>query len=115
LEPTTGSPPRTPGKTLVSDHAQSLEDSVKLAHKLGIAVPVTPTPSEVWELKVVAAAKGTTFNRLYSALEVYDHVQDIQETTDEMSDGTNSQIRGDARTELLKMHLALARAAAAVK
>jgi putative membrane protein len=105
-------------KRLVADHAMSLKDAVKLAHKLRINVPPAPTPSEVWELKVVAAAKGTAFNRLYSTLEVYDHLQDIEETTSEVAEGTNQEIRADARSELpmLKMHLKMARmAAAAVK
>ena len=102
-------------KRLVSDHSKSLKDAVDLAHKLGIDVPKAPTPSEVWELKVVAGASGKAFNTLYSTLEVYDHIQDIQETTDEINDGSNSQIRDDAKTELpmLKMHLAMSRLAAA--
>ena len=105
-------------KTLVSDHSKSLSDAIKLAHELKIDVPSSPLPSQIWELKVVAAAKGKAFNVLYSSLEVYDHVQDIDETGTEVSDGTNSKVRGDARTELpmLKMHLRLARKAlAAVK
>lgn len=67
----------------------------------------------IWELKVVAAAKGKAFNVLYSSLEVYDHLQDIDETSTEISNGTNSQIRDDAKTELpmLRKHLRLARAA----
>jgi putative membrane protein len=99
--------------TIVSDHTKSLSDAIKLAHELKIDVPSSPTPSEVWELKVVAAAKGKAFNVLYSSLEVYDHLQDIDETSSEISEGTNSQIRDDARTELpmLKKHLRLARAA----
>ena len=101
--------------TIVSDHTKSLSDAIKLAQSLKIDVPSAPTPSEVWELKVVAAAKGKAFNVLYSSLEVYDHLQDIDETSTEVSDGTNSQIRDDARTELpmLRKHLRLSRAALA--
>jgi putative membrane protein len=100
-------------KQLVSTHSTSLSDAVKLAHKLGIAAPASATPTETWELKVLGAMGGTTFNRWYSSLEVYDHIQDIQETTDEVNDGTNPAIRSEARTELpmLKMHLRMARAA----
>ena len=100
---------------IVSDHTKSLQDAIKLAHSLGIDVPSTPTPSEVWELKMVASLHGAAYNHWYASLEVYDHVQDIQETTDEINDGTNSKIRDDARTELpmLQLHLKLARAALA--
>jgi putative membrane protein len=100
-------------KRLVDDHSKSLSDAVKLAHSLKIDVPSSPTPSMVWELKVVAAAHGKAFNVLYSSLEVYDHLQDIDETSSEISEGTNSQIRDDAKTELpmLRMHLKLSRQA----
>lgn len=101
--------------TIVSDHTKSLSDAIKLAHELKIDVPSSPLPSQIWELKVVAAAKGKAFNVLYSSLEVYDHLQDIDETGTEVSTGTNSKVRDDARTELpmLRKHLRLARAALA--
>ena len=62
---------------------------------------------------MVASLNGKAFNRAYSSLEVYDHLQDIDETATEVSTGTNSQIRDDAKTELpmLKMHLKMSRAA----
>ena len=98
---------------IVSDHTKSLKDAVKLARSLGIDVPGSPTPSEVWELKAVTSMRGRAYDHWYASLEVYDHVQDIQETTDEINDGTNAKIRDDARTELpmLQLHLKLARAA----
>jgi putative membrane protein len=69
----------------------------------------------IWELKAVASFKGKAFNRWYSSLEVYDHVQDIDETSTEVSNGTNSKVRDDARTELpmLRQHLKMSRAALA--
>ncbi len=51
-------------KRLVDDHSKSLSDAIKLAHSLKIDVPGSPTPSEVWELKVVAAAHGKAFSVL---------------------------------------------------
>jgi predicted outer membrane protein len=62
---------------------------------------------------MVAALKGKAFDRWYASLEVFDHLQDINETSSEVSDGSNSQIRGDARTGLpmLRTHLRMARAA----
>jgi putative membrane protein len=100
-------------KRLIDDHSKSLSDAIKLAHSLGIDVPSSPTPSEVWELKVVAAAHGKAFDVLYSSLEVYDHLQDIDETSTEVANGTNSQVRDDAKTELpmLREHLKLSRQA----
>jgi hypothetical protein len=53
--------------------------------------------------------------RAARALEAFDHLQDIDETGTEVANGTNSQIRDDARTELpmLRMHLRMSRAALA--
>ena len=98
---------------LVTDHAKSLSDAEKLARSLGIDVPKSPLPSQVWELNMVASLRGQAFNHWYSSLEVLDHVQDISEATDEVNDGTNAKVRDDARTELpmLHVHLKLAREA----
>jgi putative membrane protein len=102
-------------KRLVDDHSKSLSDAIELAHSLKIDVPSSPTPSMIWELRVVASFHGKAFNRWYSSLEVLDHLQDIDETGTEITNGTNSQIRDDAKTELpmLKTHLRLSRAALA--
>jgi putative membrane protein len=100
-------------KRLVTDHTKSFSDAAKLAKKLGVDVPKTPSPSEIWELQIVSRLHGRTYNRWYSSLEVYDHVQDIQETTDEIKDGSNKDVINDARTNLpvLRLHLKLAREA----
>jgi putative membrane protein len=102
-------------RTLVSDHCKSLSDAIELAHELKIDVPSSPLPSMIWELKAVSTFKGKAFDRRYSSLEVYDHIQDIDETGTEVSGGTNSKVRDDARTELpmLREHLKLSRAALA--
>lgn len=100
---------------LVTDHTKSFDDAAKLARSLGIEVPNSPTSSEEWELKMVESLHGKAYNHWYASLEVYDHVQDISEATDEVNDGTNSKVRDDARTELptLREHLKLAREALA--
>lgn len=103
---------------LVKDHTKSYGDSLKLARKFGIKVETSPSPSETWELQTLAKVRGATFDRWYTSLEVLDHEQDIQETSDEIAMGTNSAVVANARQDLpmLKMHLKLSRAAyAAVK
>jgi putative membrane protein len=98
---------------LITDHTKSFNDAKKIAVRLGLAIPKDPTPSQQWELKVLGTMSGRTFNHWYSSLEVYDHHQDIQETTDEIQDGSNQAVRDDAKTELptLKQHLKLSEAA----
>jgi putative membrane protein len=102
-------------RTLVHDHTMSYDESAALARKLGVDVPTAPTMSMTWELKMVSALRGRTFNHWYSSLEALDHEQDISETTDEVNNGKNAEVRKDARQELpmLQMHLHLSRAAMA--
>lgn len=100
-------------KRLIKDHSSSFSDAAKLAKQIGVEVPKTPTPSEVWELSIVRQLHGKAFNRWYSSLEIFDHVQDIQEATDEVKDGSDPDVIKDAKTELpmLREHLKLSRAA----
>jgi putative membrane protein len=107
---------RALGAKLTSDHTKSLKDAVTLARKLHIPVPSSPTPSEQWELSIVGTLSGGPFDHWYSALEVEDHKQDISESHDEVSEGTNRQIRKLAAEDLpmLKEHLKLSTQALAV-
>jgi putative membrane protein len=101
------------GARLAKDHGKSLKEAVALAKRLHIKVPKKPTPSQQWELSIVQSQTGTTFDRWYTDLEVQDHRQDIEETSNEKSKGANAKIRASAAKELpiLRKHLALSRAA----
>jgi putative membrane protein len=109
---------RALGRRLHRDHVKSLKESAALARRLGISVPKQPTPSERWELGVVRQSGGSTFDRLYTTLEVQDHRQDIMEAQDEVKGGANPAVVADARQEIpmLRTHLRLSkRARAAVQ
>lgn len=100
-------------RTLIKDHTKSYKDAVALARKVGADVEKSPTPSEQWELLTLAKVSGTTFDRWYASLEVYDHKQDIQETTDEITMGSNSDVIANARQDLpvLRKHLRMSESA----
>jgi putative membrane protein len=100
---------RALARRLIHDHSQSLQQSVAEARKDRIKVPTAPTPSMVWELSTVRSMSGSTFDRMYSSLEVKDHQQDIEETTFEVQHGADPSIKKDAKKELpmLRMHLSL--------
>ncbi|MEA2291231.1 MAG: putative rane protein [Solirubrobacteraceae bacterium] len=101
------------GARLERDHLQSLHEAVRLAHHLGLSVPQKPTPSQEWELDSLRYFAGADFDRLYADLEVKDHRQDIRESRDEASDGTDPRVRALARKDLpvLRTHLRLSEAA----
>jgi putative membrane protein len=103
------------GARVKTDHTKSLQDAVAVAQELGIDVPDSPTPSQQWELRVVAHFHGNEFDRWYSDLEVQDHIQDIEEAQAEVDKGCNPKVRQNAKDDLpvLKEHLRLAKAALA--
>jgi putative membrane protein len=104
---------RALGARLVKDHSKSLEDAIKLAKRLGVDVPDSPSPSQQWELDTVASFSGNAFDRRYADLELQDHKQDIEEAKAEITKGTNRSVRDEARKDLpvLRRHLKLSRAA----
>jgi putative membrane protein len=100
---------RALARRLIRDHSQSLQQWVAEARKDGIKVAGAPTPSMVWEVNTVRSMSSSTFDRMYSSLEVKDHQQDIEETTFEVQPGADPSIKQDAKKELpmLQMHLAM--------
>jgi len=103
------------GARLVKDHAKSLKEAVQLARHLGISVPKTPSPTQEWQLDVVGAMSGTSFDAAYAKLEIQDHKQDIEESKTEAREGLNSGVRALARKDLpaLRRHLKLSKQALA--
>ncbi|MDX6656918.1 MAG: putative rane protein [Solirubrobacteraceae bacterium] len=101
------------GKRLIKDHTKSLSDALQLAKAVGAERPSSPSPSEQWELSILGAQTGPTFDRWYTKLEVKDHEQDIDDSKSELSDGFDSAVKSEARKELpmLRTHLRLSRAA----
>jgi putative membrane protein len=99
--------------TLVSDHSKSLKEAEAMGKKFHVKVESMPSPSQAWELKIVASESGTAFDRWYAELETSDHHQDITEATFEEKNGQSSEVRDSAAKELpdLRKHLALSEAA----
>jgi putative membrane protein len=102
-------------RRLVNDHSASLADDSELARTVGVEIPKSPTPSMQWELAQIGDLTGSQFDKAYSTLEMRDHVEDIENTTEEIAKGATAQVRAAARKELpvLRAHLVLSRAAAA--
>jgi putative membrane protein len=105
---------RTLATAVMKDHTKSLREAKTLANALHTQIPHQPSPSQQWELQVVATFSGNDFDKWYSTLEVQDHKQDISEASNEAKNGKQAHVRKSARRELpiLKTHLKLAEAAA---
>ena len=104
---------RALGARLVKDHSKSLQESIVLAHRLGVSVPPAATPSMQWELSQVATMPRSSFDVAYTSLEFKDHQQDIEETAFEVHKGQSAQVVALARQELpmLNLHLAKSKGA----
>jgi predicted outer membrane protein len=97
------------GKKLMSDHKMSYADGSKLAKKLGVEVPKSPTYPQKWELGQVGKLSGEAFDQAYTSLEALDHMQDIKDAKGEIADGTNKMVIAIAKQDLAmyREHLAL--------
>jgi putative membrane protein len=110
LQKSSNSTVRALAQRLISDHTKSLDDAKKLAAEYGIKLEDQPTPTEQWELSELRHEwTGKAFDIEYTELEIYDHHQDIQETTDEVQMGCDTEIVSDAKQEIpmLQLHLRL--------
>src|SRR4051794_8575367 len=78
---------------LVRDHTKSLREATAVAHRLGIDVPATPSPTEEWELETITPLAGEPFDAAYAYLEIQDHKVDIEDTNTEIEHGVNAGVR----------------------
>lgn len=95
MAPSKGSDPSVKllGQTLVKDHTKSLGETQKTARKLGVKTDPSPEPPMQWELAQVSSQSGKSFDQSYAKLEVDDHIQDIKDTVEEITSGTNAVVR----------------------
>ena len=105
---------RVLARRLVKDHSKSLHDALELAHEWGMKGPPAATPSEQWELNRLRFLPRSHFDGQYTALEIKDHNQDIEETGLEAREGSAADIRAEALKDLpvLAMHLKMTKRAA---
>src|SRR4051794_38627317 len=92
------------GHRLMIDHSAALKRSAAAAHSRDVDVPREPSPSEQWELDMLAQLQGAAFDRAYTSLEVKDHEQDISEATDESKTGSDRNVVHLARKAIGMYH-----------
>ncbi|WBB54271.1 DUF4142 domain-containing protein [Verrucosispora sp. WMMD573] len=88
------------GQQFVTDHTE-LDQSVQdLAGQLNVELPSEPTTDQQDGLDQLNNASGEEFDRLWVTQELAGHVQAIQATQTEISQGTESQVVQLAQTAL---------------
>jgi putative membrane protein len=107
---------RALGARLVADHTKSLLGARSLADRLGVILPSRPDAKMRAELSQFSATSGAAFDVLFTKTQITGHEQNISATTTEISNGSDSEVRQEAETDLpvLHTHLALAQQALAV-
>jgi len=100
-------------KQLIVDHKKSLTENKAVAAKYGIELPDGPSPTQMWQLEELREMGRQEFEHDYAELEVKDHIQDIDETKDEVKMGCNDEIQALAKDEIpvLEYHLVLSKRA----
>ncbi|WP_341716973.1 DUF4142 domain-containing protein [Micromonospora sp. FIMYZ51] len=85
---------------IVTDH-QELDKSVQdLAGQLNVQLPTEPTPDQRTALDQLKNANGEEFDRLWVTQGLAGHLQAIQATQTEISQGTETQVVQLAQTAL---------------
>ena len=98
---------------VVGNHRHALNEAVKVAHELGIKVPMAPSDTQKWQLQQLKTMSGQKFERAYTTLEIADHMEDIEQTQMELQKGSSAAIKHLASTALpmLRVHLMLSKLA----
>jgi putative membrane protein len=104
---------RRAARAYAGDHKKSAAETKRLAKALGVQADFSPSPSQQWEIQMLANIDASVFDHWYSYLETLDHKQDLFEARQEVENGSNPSVVASARKEIpmLKRHLKLARAA----
>ncbi|MBP2708216.1 DUF4142 domain-containing protein [Microbispora sp. RL4-1S] len=84
---------RDAGTTLVRDHGKLDKDVMRVADKLGVALPDKPTKKQQAQLDAFAAKAGTAFDKKWVSAEIADHRGDLAAGKQEVSDGSSQQVK----------------------
>jgi putative membrane protein len=98
------------GAMLVTDHSKHLELVKALAARVSFTLPTAPSPTQQWSASVLATFSGAAFDQQWISLQIAAHLENIEKTQDEVSDGCNRSVRALAKATLptLQAHLAAA-------
>ncbi len=84
---------RQTGQTLASDHQRALSELQGLAKTDSVALPTTPDATQQREAKQLTSSTGTAFDQAYTTNEIKGHQLSIQHTQQEMSSGSDAQVK----------------------
>jgi putative membrane protein len=95
------------GEMLSRAHSALYAKGKKLASKLGVPVPKSPSAAMMAKMKALAATKGAAFDKAYTKMMVMGHEESIEKATDEIEAGSNKMVVTAAKQDLkiYEMHL----------
>ena len=95
------------GRRLTKDHSKSYAEMRRLGAEEHVAIPTSPSAFQRAVLGLFRSLRGHDFDCVYLNDEIGDHVGDILETTKEVKQGTDRDVREEAAKELpvLRTHL----------
>ncbi|MCO6011232.1 DUF4142 domain-containing protein [Actinoallomurus purpureus] len=102
---------RSAGRMLVSDHTAFDGKVTRLAERLGVSLPKTPTPADATVASRLRNESGKTFDQNFLSTMVGGHQKVIADTRTQVSQGSSPQVIALAKHALpeLRTHLAMLR------
>jgi putative membrane protein len=96
----------------IADHTTAKNQVTQLAQQLSVTLPTTPNASQQATAAQLQSASGSNFDLIYAQAQVTGHQQSIASTEQEISSGTNTQVKQYAQTylPLAQKHLQMAEA-----
>jgi len=105
-----GTPSKTFGQHMVTDHSKGTTQVKQLAKQVGASVPQTVEPDAKQLMDRLSTLSGSAFDQVYITSMVEDHKKDIAAYEDEAKNGQNPRVKALATQTLpmLKEHLKMA-------
>ncbi len=96
----------------IKDHTTAKGLVTQLAQQLGVTLPDAPNATQQSQAAALQASSAADFDHLYAQIQVTGHELSIASTQQELSSGTNDQVKQYAQTylPLAQMHLQMAQA-----
>jgi putative membrane protein len=91
---------RETGQTLMNDHQQALSKVQGFAKDANVTLPNTPDPAQQQQAEQLKSASGPDFDRTYVQDEIKGHQTSISQTQQEISSGSDQQVKDFAKSYL---------------
>lgn len=84
-------------EVMIKDHTNQYSEIKKLGKNLGVDLPTDPDPMQQAIYKHMSEKSGKDLDKAFTAAQLQDHINDVNEAQDESEMGESSQVRDLAK------------------